>query len=171
MPRRHKLDQYPEARREAIRMYQEGKTLRQIAHEISIKYPVQVSKDSIRNLVKRYRDLLKMKEIGLLESEEDIDLFIHSQNLTALATGMLYELLAEWSEKGEIPQEKLDAILDILSSTSSLARTSASIERTKTQLIRHYEQLLLKIKTVIERNISDPEKIRAILTDLEKELA
>jgi len=73
MGRRHKLDKHPQVKREVIRAYyEEGKSLKEIEHEIKIKYPVEVSRESIRRLVKRYEPLIKLQELGVL-SAEDVD--------------------------------------------------------------------------------------------------
>jgi orotate phosphoribosyltransferase-like protein len=168
MARRHKLDKYEEAKREAIKLYEKGKTLKEIANEISIKY-VEVSKDSIHRLIKKYRELLKLKELGFLD-DEDIDLAIHSQNLSTIAVGLIYEALAEFHEKGEISKEKFETLLDLLLATNNLAKTTANIEKTKTQLTRFYEKLFEKITNIINKNIRDDETKEKLLKEIQNEL-
>jgi len=168
MARRHKLDKYEEAKREAIKLYQKGKTLKEIANEISIKY-VEVSKDSIHRLIKKYRELLKLKELGFLD-DEDIDLAIHSQNLSTIAVGLIYEALAEFHEKKEISKEKFETLLDLLLATNNLAKTTANIEKTKTQLTRFYEKLFEKITNIINKNIENKETKEKLLKEIQNEL-
>ncbi|MEO0225237.1 MAG: helix-turn-helix domain-containing protein [candidate division WOR-3 bacterium] len=169
MPRRHKLDKNYEAKRKAIKLYEEGLTLEEIAQRISIEFPIQVSKSSIHRLIQRYKDLLKLKEAGIF-SDEDVDLFLHSQNLAQLSAGMTYEILAEWQEKGQIDSEKLKAILSLLKTTSDVAKSNAYIEKTKMQISRQYERLLEKIIFAINKVIKDEEERNALIESIKNEL-
>jgi len=170
MGRRHKLDRYPEAKREVIRGYfEEGKSLRELESEIKIKYPVEVSRESIRRLVKRYEPLIKLQELGVL-SAEDVDLLASSQALSKLSEGILIELIVEWKEKGEIPKEKLDAILDLVATTSRVAKTQSEIEKNKTQLLKFWETRIERITSRLKAFIADEETLAKVLEVLRSEL-
>ena len=168
MGRRHSLDKFPEAKKKALELYKEGKSIREIAEQIRIEFPVEVSKSSIHRLIKRYEGVLKAAEVEVAGSETD--LMAHSQALTKIANAMAYEVLAEWQEKGEITGEKFKALLDLLSTTSSVAKTTAQIERIKTQLIQHAEKLMEKITKAVERVIPDEETRIKLLIEIRKEL-
>ncbi len=168
MGRRHSLDKFPEAKKKALELYREGKSIREIAEQIKIEFPVGVSKSSIHRLIKRYEGVLKTAELEVAGSETD--LMAHSQALTKIANAMAYEVLAEWEEKGEITGEKFKALLDLLSTTSSVAKTTAQIERIKTQLIQHAEKLMEKITKAVERVIPDEETRIKLLVEIRKEL-
>ena len=170
MGRRHKLDKYPEAKREVIRAYyEEGKSLKEIEREIKIKFPVEVSRESIRRLVKRYEPLIKLQELGVL-SAEDVDLLASSQALSKLSEGILIELIVEWKEKGEIPKEKLDAILDLVATTSKVAKTQSEIEKNKTHLIKFWEMRIERIMQKLKAVINDEETLAKVLEVLRSEL-
>jgi len=96
--RKHSLDRHPEAKKRALQLYREGKSVREIAEQIKIEFPVQVSKSSVHRLLKRYEGVLKAAEVEVAGSETD--LMAHSQALTKIANAMAYEVLAEWQEKG-----------------------------------------------------------------------
>jgi hypothetical protein len=168
MARRPKLDKHPEAKKRALELYKQGKTVREIAEQISIEFPVEVSKSSVHRLVKHYKELLKLNDVGIME--EDVDLMNHSQQLSLIANGMITELLVEWKEKGEITSERLKAILDLLSTTSGVAKTTAQIERIKSQLIQHIEKVMQKITKAVERVIDDEETRIKLLIEIRKEL-
>ena len=102
--------------------------------------------------------------------EEDVDLMNHSQQLSLIANGMITELLVEWKEKGEITSERLKAILDLLSTTSGVAKTTAQIERIKSQLIQHIEKVMQKITKAVEKVIDDEETRIKLLIEIRKEL-
>jgi len=170
MPRRHKLDRYPDAKREALRMYfEEGKSLREIEREISIKYPVEVSKSSIQRLVKRYEKLAQLQELGIL-TKEDIDLLAGSQSLAKLSELILLELLVEWKENGEIPKEKLDAVLDLVATTSRVAKSQAEIERIKFQLTQLWEKKISTLAEKLKSVIPDEQTFRKVIEVLKNDL-
>jgi len=168
MPRRHKLDKHKEAKEKAIKYYMEGMTLEEVAKRISIEYPINVSKSSIHRLISKYRDILKFKEAGIIENE-DIDLLAHSQSLSQIATGLLYEILAEWSEKGKISTEKIKIMLELLRTTSQVSKSNAEVEKIKTQIGKTYETIFQKILKVISKYV-DEEKIKPIIEELKNEL-
>jgi len=168
MARRPNLDKHPEAKKRALELYKQGKTVREIAEQISIEFPVEVSKSSVHRLVKHYKELLKLNDVGVME--EDVDLMNHSQQLSLIANGMITELLVEWKEKGEITSERLKAILDLLSTTSGVAKTTAQIERIKSQLIQHIEKVMQKITKAVEKVIDDEETRIKLLIEIRKEL-
>jgi len=130
MGRKHKLEKNELAKKRAIQLYKQGKTYEEIAQTINLEFPIQVSKSSVHRLIQRYKDILKLTDVST--SEEDIDLMSHSQQLSVIANGMITELLVEWQEKGTITEERLKAILDLLTTTSSVAKTTAQIEKIKT---------------------------------------
>ncbi|HIQ48578.1 MAG TPA: DUF4817 domain-containing protein [Aquifex aeolicus] len=170
MGRRHKLEKFPEAKREVLRAYyEEGKSLREIERELKIKYPIEVSRESIRRLVKRYEPLIKLQELGIL-SAEDLDLLTSSQALSKLSEGILLELIVEWKEKGEIPKEKLDAILDLVATTSRVAKTQSEIEKNKTQLISFWETRIKKMTNKLKEVIDNEETLAKVLEVLKNEL-
>jgi len=170
MPRRHKLDRYPDAKREALRMYfEEGKSLREIEREISIKYPVEVSKSSIQRLVKRYEKLAQLQELGIL-TKEDIDLLAGSQSLAKLSELILLELLVEWKENGEIPKEKLDAVLDLVATTSRVAKSQAEIERIKSQLTQLWEKKISTLAEKLKSVIPDEQTFHKVIEVLKNDL-
>lgn len=111
-----------------------------------------------------------MKLTDIQASEEDIDLMSHSQQLSVIANGMITELLVEWQEKGTITEERLKAILDLLTTTSSVAKTTAQIEKIKTALIQHIEKILEKVSKVIDELIEDEALKTKILINIRKEL-
>ena len=168
MGRRSNFDKHPEAKKRALELYKQGKTVREIAEQISIEFPVEVSKSSVHRLVKHYKELLKLNDVGIME--EDVDLMNHSQQLSLIANGMITELLVEWKEKGEITSERLKAILDLLSTTSGVAKTTAQIERIKSQLIQHIEKVMQKITKAVEKVIDDEETRIKLLIEIRKEL-
>ena len=168
MGRKHSLDRHPEAKKRALQLYREGKSVREIAEQIKIEFPVQVSKSSVHRLLKRYEGVLKAAEVEVAGSETD--LMAHSQALTKIANAMAYEVLAEWQEKGEISGEKFKALLDLLSTTSGVAKTTAQIEKIKTQLIQHAEKIMEKITRAVERVITDEEIRIKLLIEIRKEL-
>lgn len=168
MGRKHKLDKNERAKKRALELYKQGKSYEEIAQTISIEFPVQVSKSSVHRLINRYKHLLKMTEVQT--DEEDIDLMNHSQQLSVIANGMITELLVEWKEKGTITEERLKAILDLLSTTSTVAKTTAQIEKTKTYLIQHIEKILEKISKVLDTVLEDESLKTKILLEVRKEL-
>ncbi|RUM43045.1 MAG: hypothetical protein DSY34_00760 [Desulfurobacterium sp.] len=168
MPKRHKLDEFPEAKKRVFELHGKGKSLEEIAKEISIEYPVNVSKASIHRLIKKYRGLLKAQEVGIIE--DDVDLMRHSQNLSMIAIGLAYEVAAEWREKGTITPEKIKTLFEMLSTTSNVAKTTAQIEKIKTQLIQHIEKVMEKITKAVERVIEDEETRIKLLMEIRKEL-
>jgi len=129
---------------------------------------LQVSKSSVHRLIQRYKDILKLTDVST--SEEDIDLMSHSQQLSVIANGMITELLVEWQEKGTITEERLKAILDLLTTTSSVAKTTAQIEKIKTALIQHIEKILEKVSKVLDELIEDQALKTKILINIRKEL-
>jgi len=170
MGRRHKLDKHPQVKREVIRAYyEEGKSLKEIENEIKIKYPVEVSRESIRRLVKRYEPLIKLQELGVL-SAEDVDLLASSQALSKLSEGILLELIVEWKEKGEIQKEKLDAILDLVATTSRVAKTQSEIEKNKVQLMKFWEERTDRITKRLQAIVEDEEILAKVLEVLKSEL-
>ena len=135
---------------------------------VNLEFPLQVSKSSVHRLIQRYKDILKLTDIQ--PDEEDIDLMSHSQQLSVIANGMITELLVEWQEKGTITEERLKAILDLLTTTSSVAKTTAQIEKIKTALIQHIEKILEKVSKVLDELIEDQALKTKILINIRKEL-
>ena len=168
MGRKHKLDQNEAAKKRALQLYRQGRSYEEIAQTINIEFPIEVSKSSVHRLIDRYKHLLKLTEIQ--PDEEDIDLMAHSQQLSVIANGMITELLVEWKEKGTITEERLKAILDLLSTTSTVAKTTAQIEKTKTYLIQHIEKILEKISKVLQQFLEDEALQTKILLEIRKEL-
>lgn len=167
MARRHSLDRYPEAKEYAVKEYEKGKTLRELEQEIKIKFPqAQASKSSIHRLIKKLRPLLKPKRSGLLS---DIDTFQQSQTLATLAMGLLLEVIVEWQEKGEVEDAKIDALMRLVHTVSNLSRSSAYIEKTKTQLIEHTEKVLEKVVKTLAKHL-DEELAKRIIAELKHEL-
>ena len=168
MGRKHKLEKNELAKKRAIQLYKQGKSLEEIAQQINLEFPLQVSKSSVHRLIQRYKDILKLTDIQ--PDEEDIDLMSHSQQLSVIANGMITELLVEWQEKGTITEERLKAILDLLTTTSSVAKTTAQIEKIKTALIQHIEKILEKVSKVLDELIEDETLKTKILVEIRKEL-
>lgn len=168
MGRKHKLEKNELAKKRAIQLYKQGKSLEEIAQQINLEFPLQVSKSSVHRLIQRYKDILKLTDIQ--PDEEDIDLMSHSQQLSVIANGMITELLVEWQEKGTITEERLKAILDLLTTTSSVAKTTAQIEKIKTALIQHIEKILEKVSKVLDELLEDEALKTKILVEIRKEL-
>jgi len=168
MGRKHKLEKNELAKKRAIQLYKQGKTLEEIAQTVSIEFPIKVSKSSVHRLIQRYKEILKLTDIKA--EDEDVDLMSHSQQLSVIANGMITELLVEWKEKGEITEERLKAILDLLTTTSSVAKTTAQIEKIKTALIQHIEKILEKVSKVLDELIEDEALKTKILINIRKEL-
>lgn len=169
MPRRSKIDKDPELKREVVRSYRQGKTLRQIEEEVKIKFPsAQTSKSAIHRFIQKVRPILHLRDVGII-SDEDIDMLQQSQEALVLAHGLLTEMIAEWVERGEVEQEKVRVLTDLLSTASNFARSAAYAEKTKTQLIQHTETVLRKIVAVLSRHL-DAELVRKIAEDLKNEL-
>jgi len=168
MGRKSTFDKYPEAKKRALELYRQGKGVREIAEQISLEFPFRASKSSVQRLISHYRELLKLKDVGVIE--DDVDLMAHSQHLSVIANGMITELLVEWKEKGEITSERLKALLDLLSTTSSVAKTTAQIEKIKSQLIQHLEKIMEKVAKALERTVEDEELRRRILVEVKNEL-
>jgi len=104
-----------------------------------------------------------------LLSDEDLDTFQQSQTLATLATGLLLEVIAEWQEKGEVEDAKIDALMRLVHTASNLSRSSAYIEKTKTQLIEHTEKVLEKVAKTLARHL-DEELAKRIIAELKHEL-
>ena len=169
MPRRHSLDRFPEAKNFVISEYEQGKTIREIASELRIAFPqAQASRSSIHRLLKKIRPLLELRRVGLL-SEEDLDTFAQSQTLSAIANGLLLELIAEWQEKGEVEDAKIETLMRLVHTAANLSRSSAYIEKTKTQLIEHTERILEKVAKTLAKHI-DEELAKQIIAELKHEL-
>lgn len=168
MGRKNKLEKNEQAKKRAFQLYKQGKTYEEIAQQINLEFPLQVSKSSVHRLIQRYKDILKLTDVST--SEEDIDLMSHSQQLSVIANGMITELLVEWQEKGTITEERLKAILDLLTTTSSVAKTTAQIEKIKTALIQHIEKILEKVSKVLDELIEDEALKTKILVEIRKEL-
>ena len=168
MGRKHKLEKNELAKKRAIQLYKQGKSLEEIAQQINLEFPIQVSKSSVHRLIQRYKEILKLTDVH--PDEEDIDLMSHSQQLSVIANGMITELLVEWQEKGTITEERLKAILDLLTTTSSVAKTTAQIEKIKTALIQHIEKILEKVSKVLDELIEDEALKTKILVEIRKEL-
>jgi hypothetical protein len=170
MGRRHNLDKYPEAKKEAIKMYQEGKTIREIEKEIKVKFPnAQTSKSAIHRIIKKIKPFLQLRDAGVI-SDNDINLIAQAENLSALSYGLLMEVIAEWQEKGTIEEAKLDKLMDLLATAGRLGRDAAYIEKTKNQLLQFTEKLFEKVTAVIVKNIPDEETRERILRELRDEL-
>lgn len=168
MGRRHSLDINEEAKKRAIELYKRGKTLSEIAQTINIEFPVKTSKSAVHRLIQRYREILRLTDITI--QDDDVDLMSHSQQLSVIANGMLTELLVEWQEKGTITEEKLRAMLELLSTTSSVAKVTAQIEKIKTDLIQHIEKIVEKVSKAMSKYIEDESVKQKILLEIRKEL-
>jgi len=169
MPRRHSLDRYPEVKEYAVKEYERGKTIRELEQEIKIKFPqAQASRSSIHRLIRKLKPLLELKRSGLL-SDEDLDTFQQSQTLATIATGLLLEVIAEWQEKGEVEDAKIDALMRLVHTASNLSRSSAYIEKTKTQLIEHTEKVLEKVAKTLAKHL-DEDLAKRIIAELKHEL-
>ena len=169
MGRRSNIDKDPELKREVVNEYRKGKTLKQIEESVKLRFPsAQASKSAIHRFIQKVRPLLHLRDIGVI-SDEDIDMLQQSQEAILLAHGLLTEMIAEWVEKGEVEQERVRTLMDMLSTTSMFARTAAYTEKTKTQLIQHTESILKKILTVLSRHL-DAETVKKIAEELKNEL-
>ncbi|MEM2566936.1 MAG: hypothetical protein QXH20_00470 [Candidatus Bathyarchaeia archaeon] len=169
MPRRSQIDKNPEIKREVVKNYRQGKTFREIEEEIKIRFPsAQTSKSAIHRFIQKVRPILHLRDAGIL-SDEDLDMLQQSQEALVLAHGLLTEMIAEWVEKGEVEQEKVRVLTDLLATASSFARSAAYAEKTKTQLVQHTETVLRKIIAVLSRHL-DAELVRKVVEDLRNEL-
>ncbi|MEM3426703.1 hypothetical protein [Hydrogenobacter thermophilus] len=169
--RRHKLDRYPEAKREVVREYSRGKTLRELEQEINVKFPdLQVSKSSLHRYIQTIKPFLQLRDAGLLTSE-DIDLITNSQDLMVVAKALLMQVLAEWHEKGEIDINKVNAMLDFTMGLERISRTSAYVQKTKEDIAVRTGKIINKLITILYKHLADkPELIKQITKELEHEL-
>lgn len=168
--RRHKLDKHPDAKREIVKSYTQGKTLREIYKDISVSYPnVETSVSGIHRFIKSIKPFLKLKEAGLLE--EDIDLILNSQELLVFAKGLISQVIADWVEKGEIDAAKVDVALDIIHGLERVSRASAYVQRTKEDIAVKTGEIFKKLYATLNKHLQDnPELVKKILKELEDEL-
>jgi len=169
MGRRSNIDKNPQLKKEVVSGYRRGKTLKQIEEGIKLRFPkAQASKSAIHRFIQKVRPLLHLRDIGII-SDEDMDMLQQSQEAILLAHGLLTEMIAEWVEKGEVEQERVRTLMDLLSTTSMFARTAAYTEKTKAQLVQHTESVLKKILTVLSKHL-DTETVKRIAEELKNEL-
>lgn len=169
MAQRSKIDKHPEVKKTVVQSYKQGMTLRQIEEKVKIQFPsAQASKSAIHRFIQKIKPILRLHDAGIL-SDEDIDMLQQSQEALVLAHGLLTEMIAEWVEKGEVEQEKIKILTELLSTASTFARSAAYAEKTKTQLVQHTETVLKKIIAVLSRHL-DAELVKKIAEDLKNEL-
>ena len=128
MPRRAKLETDPKARKLAVELWQKGKSLDEIAETLKLSFPEAPSRSSVHRFLQKLKPFFQLKDAGLI-SDEDIDLLAQSQNLAAIANGLLIQVLASWYEKGEIDQENLKALLSLVQTAARMSQAAAGVEK------------------------------------------
>lgn len=169
MPRRAKLEQNGEARSEAVRMWKEGKSLDEISEKISLKFPDAPSRSGIHRFIQKIRPFLQLQEAGFF-SNEDLDLLTQSQNLASIANGLLIQCLVSWQESEHIDQEQLKGLLSLVGSAAKMSSAAAGVEKTKTQLSRHYEGLMDKVAAAAAKALPDEAAREQLMQALKDEM-
>ena len=172
MGRRHSLEGKPEVRRKVVELYfKEGKSLDRVAEDLREEFGEEApSRSAIHRLVKRLRPYMRLHESGVL-SEEDLDLLAQSGTLSTLAGSLLEELLVESDgARKPIPEERLNALIGLAKTAATLSRTAAYVERTRTQLIRHTEEVFSRVARAVARAVEDPELREKVLLSVRREL-
>lgn len=169
MPRRSKLEQNSEARAEAVRMWREGKNLDEISENISLQFPDAPSRSGVHRFIQKIRPFLQLQEAGFF-SNEDLDLLTQSQNLASIANGLLIQCLVSWQESQEIDQEQLKGLLNLVNSAAKMSSSAAGVEKTKTQLSRHYEGLMDKVAAAASRALPNEEARDKLMAELSHEM-
>lgn len=170
MPRRSKLEQNSDLRTEAVRMWREGRSLDEISERISVQFPDAPSRSGIHRFIQKIRPFLQLQEAGFF-SNEDLDLLTQSQNLASIANGLLIQCLVSWQENREIDQDQLRGLLGLVSSAAKMSSAAAGVERTKTQLSRHYEGLMDKVAAAAARALPDDDQRDRLMQELRDEMS
>jgi len=169
MPRRARLETDPEARKIAVELWQKGKSLDEIAETLKLSFPEAPSRSAIHRFLQKLKPFFQLKDAGLI-SDEDIDLLSQSQNLAAIANGLLIQVLASWYEKGEIDSDNLKALLALVQTAARMSQAAAGVERTKVQLARHYEEVMEKVTKAMVRALPDEVLREKLLLAIREEL-
>ncbi|RUM88217.1 MAG: hypothetical protein DSZ24_04255 [Thermodesulfatator sp.] len=170
MPRRAKLETTPEAARKAVELWRQGKTLDEISQSLQMEFPEAPSRSAIHRFLQKLKPFFQLKDAGLI-TDEDLDLLTQSQVLASMANGLLMQVLVSWRENGKIDPDKLRLFLDLLRSAAQMSRAAAGVERTRTQLIRHTEEIFEKVARAVARAVEDPEVREKVLASVKRELA
>lgn len=163
MGRRNKIELAgTEIQREVVRKYyKEGKSLRSIEKELREK-GMQVSKESIRRFVKKYRDIAKTL-IVLDEKVDDKTLIEQAQSLQEIAYGIVQEAFSLYLNQVEDPAERLAFALSFLEKISSATRATAQVSKTKHEIRQYWEELLNEIMNVVNAmNVDEEVKEKAL---------
>jgi len=169
MPRRARLEVEPEARKIAVELWRRGRSLDEIAKQLKISFPDAPSRSSIHRFLQKLKPFFQLKDAGLI-TDEDIDLLAQSQNLAAIANGLLIQVLASWYEQGELEAERLKALLSLVQTAARMSQAAAGVERTKVQLARHYEEIAEKVVRAVARAVKDEELRERIMKEVRDEL-
>ena len=157
MARRNKIELAgTEIQREVVRKYyKEGKSLRKIEKELRER-GMQVSKESIRRFVKKYRDIAKTL-IVLDEKVDDKTLIEQAQSLQEIAYGIVQEAFSLYLNQVDDPAERLAFALSFLEKISSATRATAQVSKTKHEIRQYWEELLNEIMNVVNAMSVDNE--------------
>ena len=163
MARRNKIELAgTEIQREVVRKYyKEGKSLRKIEKELRER-GMQVSKESIRRFVKKYRDIAKTL-IVLDEKVDDKTLIEQAQSLQEIAYGIVQEAFSLYLNQVDDPAERLAFALSFLEKISSATRATAQVSKTKHEIRQYWEELLNEIMNVVNAmSVDDEVKEKAL---------
>ncbi len=169
MPRRARLEVDPEARRLAVELWRRGRSLDEIAETLKLEFPEAPSRSAIHRFLQKLKPFFQLKDAGLI-TDEDIDLLSQSQNLAAIANGLLIQALVSWYETGELDPERLKALLALVQSAAKMSKAAAGVERTKVQLSRHYEEVAERVVRAVTRAVEDEELRERIIREVRDEL-
>jgi len=169
MPRRARLEVDPAIRKIAVELWRKGKSLDEIVETLKLSFPEAPSRSSVHRFLQKLKPFFQLKDAGLI-SDEDIDLLSQSQNLAAIANGLLIQVLASWYEKGELDSENLKALLSLVQTAARMSQAAAGVERTKVQLARHYEEIAEKVVRAVARAVEDEALREKIIREVRDEL-
>jgi len=157
MGRRNKIELAgTEIQREVVRKYyKEGYSLRSIEKELKEK-GLEVSKESIRRFVKKYKELAKTLVV-LDQKVDDKTLIEQAQSLQEIAYGIVQEAFSLYLHEVSDPAERLAFALSFLEKISSATRATAQVSKTKHEIRQYWEELLNEIMNVINTMNADEE--------------
>jgi len=151
-----------DTQREVVRGYfREGKSLRQLEKELREK-GLEVSKESIRRFVKKYKDVAKtLVVVG--DKVDDKTLIEQAQSLQEIAYGIVQEAFSLYLHEVSDPAERLAFALSFLEKISSATRATAQVSKTKHEIKEYWHALLEEIVAAVDAMSTDDDTKERVL--------